>query len=552
MSKLAAAALSLLGIVPLFADLSPDQKAADFRALVDTYAKYYAPYEWKRDGLKVDALAIRPWLDRIARSQNDLEYYDILVEYIGSLNDAHDAFFLPSTFRATLGFGVDLYDGKALIDAIERNRLPVADYSFEIGDELVSMDGRTPAELIRSLEKYAVSANPLSTRRTAASMITVRSQWFMPRAHELGESAEIVVRRASGESATYKIPWRKTGIAVTSLTPPAPIRTAASQELRGHERLFRAQNFVVPEKQFIVGMGVREPVFQLPEGTDVRIGRNRSDALFSAIIKSGDYKIGYIRIPGFSSFSRANEQMQNEIAFMQQNTDGLVVDVMRNPGGSGCAAESLLRNLFTQDFTLLGAEQNVTWSDILTLTDDIQFYQELNFPDEDIAELRLMLNEFESAYRNNRARTRPMPLCGTTLDAKAAVDAEGKPIGYGKPMLLLVDEMTYSAAEIFAAVIQDNQRAKLFGRRTVGAGGSVGTVSGGIYSEGSASLTFSLLNRRGPISNPDLPAAPYIENIGVRPEIEKDYMTRDNLMNKGKDFVDAFLVAIVNEIKAKQ
>jgi hypothetical protein len=31
-----------------------------------------------------------------------------------------------------------------------------------------------------------------------------------------------------------------------------------------------------------------------------------------------------------------------------------------------------------------------------------------------------------------------------------------------------------------------------------------------------------------------------VENIGVRPEIQADYMTRDNLTQNGKPFVDTF------------
>ena len=38
----------------------------------------------------------------------------------------------------------------------------------------------------------------------------------------------------------------------------------------------------------------------------------------------------------------------------------------------------------------------------------------------------------------------------------------------------------------------------------------------------------------------------YIENVGVRPDIPVDYMTVDNLTNRGKAFVDAFTAAILN------
>jgi hypothetical protein len=41
-----------------------------------------------------------------------------------------------------------------------------------------------------------------------------------------------------------------------------------------------------------------------------------------------------------------------------------------------------------------------------------------------------------------------------------------------------------------------------------------------------------------------------VENIGVRPDITEDYMTRDNLMNRGATFVTAFSKAIAAHIRA--
>jgi hypothetical protein len=65
-------------------------------------------------------------------------------------------------------------------------------------------------------------------------------------------------------------------------------------------------------------------------------------------------------------------------------------------------------------------------------------------------------------------------------------------------------------------------------------------------------VTESLMNRKNPIVTSDYPTAPYVENIGVRPEIVVDYMTAANLNQKGKPFVDAFVAAIVAQIQAKK
>jgi hypothetical protein len=59
------------------------------------------------------------------------------------------------------------------------------------------------------------------------------------------------------------------------------------------------------------------------------------------------------------------------------------------------------------------------------------------------------------------------------------------------------------------------------------------------------------MNRKNPIVTAEYPTAPYVENIGVRPEITVDYMTIDNFSRGGKPFVDAFVAAIVARIQGK-
>src|ERR1700730_19458205 len=117
-------------VLRCFGQLTPDQKISDFNDLVALFDKNYGPYEWKRDTQNFDLLNTKPWLDRIRATQNDLDYYEVLVDYVAHLNDAHDNYNLPSTFVASLPLTVDLYDGKVLIDSINRTLLPAARYAF--------------------------------------------------------------------------------------------------------------------------------------------------------------------------------------------------------------------------------------------------------------------------------------------------------------------------------------------------------------------------------------------------------------------------------------
>ena len=209
MHRLATALLvvTVFGSTPHAQDaLTREQRVLDLTQLASFYAKNYAPYEWKRDTLGFDLLRLTPWLGRIWRA-DDLEFQEALIEYVASLNDAHDLIAFPTNFSASLGLSVDIYDGKVLIDGINRLTLPVAQFPFAIGDELVSVDGRSAQQLIQSFRKYAIAANRRSTDRVAASRIVSRSQQIMPHLPDIGNSARVVIRlAATGAKSTSTSP----------------------------------------------------------------------------------------------------------------------------------------------------------------------------------------------------------------------------------------------------------------------------------------------------------------------------------------------------------
>ena len=122
-----AALLLILSITSAHAQdaLTRDQRISDLTQLASQYAKNYGPYEWKRDVQGFDLLRLTSWLQRIQHS-DDLDFQEALIEYVASLNDAHDTIAFPTTFSASLPMSVDIYDGKVLIDAINRTALPVA------------------------------------------------------------------------------------------------------------------------------------------------------------------------------------------------------------------------------------------------------------------------------------------------------------------------------------------------------------------------------------------------------------------------------------------
>jgi C-terminal processing protease CtpA/Prc len=559
-----------------YAQLTMDQKVSDFQSLAGLYAKRYGPYEWKRDALGIDLFNIAPWLAQVQATKNDLDFYEVMSQYVASLNDAHDMYQVPSTFQASLNFTVDIYDGKLLVDSINRSRLPASEFGFVNGYELVSIDGQDAQKQLDGLLRYEIAANPRSTRRLAAELLTFRPQVLMPHAADVPEISVVLFRRPDGNLETYRIPWAKSGLLLTNVgsytTPglngaakvsalgrvsPAeePGDSAAPDETPAYlQVLNRLQNCRLPDKA-VNGFGGQVPAFaaSLPSSFVLRQGRSLFDPFYSGVFTAGGHNIGFIRIPSYAPLntSAALSIFQTEIAYFQANTEGLVVDEMRNPGGSVAYANAILSYLIPFKWRSIPFELRATSEFVRTFSSALVSASAQGAPQDTIDLLQMIKDEIVAANSAMRGRTKPIPLDIGTIDRDPATDSKGNIVAYSRPLIVLVDEMTASGGDAFAATIQDNARGPLLGWRTMGAGGNVEGWEAGTYSLGFTTVTESLMNRKNPVVTAEYPTAPYVENIGVRPDIVVDYMTVDNLNQRGKPFVDAFVAAMVARIEGK-
>ena len=212
-------ALLALAVVLVMAVFRPAYRAA-----------HVDPVEWKRDVLGFDLLRLTPWLQRIPHS-DDLDFQEALIEYVASLNDAHDYIAFPTTFSASLSMtrghlrrqGADRRDQP---DA----RLPVAQFPFVVGDELVSVDGTSGPGCHRVVPEVRDLGEP-AQHRSHRGQPHRQPQPADHAAHpELGETASVVVRlAATGAASTYTIPWVKNGIPILSQGPvPSPVAATAA------------------------------------------------------------------------------------------------------------------------------------------------------------------------------------------------------------------------------------------------------------------------------------------------------------------------------------
>ena len=599
MKRLLTVALFLCCASSSFGQLTEQQKVTDFKALVGLYDKAYGPYEWKAQALHFDLLDTQPWLEKVRSSRNDLSFYDVCVRYVASLDDSHDEFTLPSLYEAWLPITADLYDGRVLIDSIDRSMLDAKAYPFAVGDELLAVDGTSVGEWIKALRPYAVNArgNTFSRDRIAVGTMLDRYQGWYTYANRVqpGDTARVLVKGQGGPVATFVLPWQTLGIPLVEEGPVPnpggrfeaerhgsdegrgrrPIRELAKAEgsawgiwtgeraprerasaSRGEERVERQQEFSALEPDHevagsIVPFSSRFPSFNPPPGFVLRLGTRQSDEFVTGTFPVGTRSFGFIRIPSFSpaSLTNALAQFRAEILFFQQNTSGLVIDVMGNGGGNLCYENSLVQFLSPVPFEGIPLQVRATENWVMIFENALVNAQLRGAAQLTIDTLAGFLDEVQRALAESRGRTQPIPyICPAFCSGSGGVvyppatDSHGVNIAYTKPIVVLTDNFTISAAETFAATLQDANRATIYGIQTDGAGGNVVGYSftTGPFSEGSTRVTQSIEVRSHLVTAPGLPSAPYIENIGVQPDVVANYQTAANLLTLGQPFVSGF------------
>lgn len=578
----------ILGTATALPQLTTSQREADFQQLASLYARYYAPANWKIQALGVNIFDLSKWMPRVRAAKSDKEYFQVATEYVASFQDGHTVLYTPSQFVADAGIFVDLYDGKVLLEDWDRAAYPAAAFDWRIGDELISLDGRPAEELIREIAKTIGYGNPKGTLRLAAERLTMRRQEVYPLAPDTPDTSLAVFRGASGDLKTYTLRWTKWNLPLENLSPldsPFLLSKTASKNalaedymeplrqlrnlswsnhaLRSLRPAFASQTEKSQEIGNVLGIGSRTPRFSLPAGFQLRLGTAANHFFFSGTYMLEGKRIGFIRIPDFDPANPpvAFQQFLNEVAFFKANTDGLVVDLKGNPGGT-CYGLDYAKLLIPERFFYTG-HQILASNSALN-----QFQSALNFARIARAEpwvidtYEFYVNEVRAALQARRAMTGPIPLCqpmfssapaAETFEHQATRSAAGQVLAYDKPVIFLVDEFSASHADLFPAVMQDNRRGLVVGTRTGGLGGSVVDVAQSTaLSESSARVTVTLLTRRQDVVTNEFPTSAYIENIGVRPDRELEYMTRENLLQRGAPFVNAFSRIILEEINKQR
>src|SRR5213078_3103390 len=110
------------------------------------------------------------------------------------------------------------------------------------------------------------------------------------------------------------------------------------------------------------------------------------------------------------------------------NTDGLIVDEMRNTGGNLCFGEEIATRLIPYPFQATGFQLRAFWTRMLGFYNAYVNARDLGAPPDVVAQYQLLYNAVATANASLRGLTEPVPLCTSTLGRTPAPGAYTKPL----------------------------------------------------------------------------------------------------------------------------
>lgn len=431
--------------------------------LRDLYVNHY--HKMKFYGDHINAVARIADVSNRATSLTPEELNLAIHEIFTSQRDLHLNYALPQPYSCYVSFlpleFVDVMNEQAFSDDPV---LVVTDVyygyhvyssgieSIAIGDRLVSYNGLDPERAIAKNVQGGSGANLSGSKSRAIRHLGYRYHKYnlLPNADQV----ELVFRRPDNSTYTATIPWMSYLIGdclsqeqASSISPSAsddPIQVNAATGLSIDE--FEAQYGKITQ-ELNPGSTI-SPQIELLEGFDpiVQFGRfSNSHGTF-----------GYVRlssfVPGRTSVYSFLLGFQSMLEVLDQETDGLIIDV-RNNGGGYITISDLLPQMFSDEpvgiegFRMLATQLNKE-----VVSHPWFAYEWLG-----------LVNE---ALENNRRFTSAIPLTWPGY-------RELFQRAYHHPVAILTNANCYSACDIFSASMQDNGLAKIWGEHNkTGAGGA--------------------------------------------------------------------------------
>lgn len=548
----------------------------DLDSIKRTMQVQYAPFDWKISYIQWDIDAEYEKAMQKIFANDDIttkDFQQIVKQFLGSTQDYHvDATFY-STEYALLPFSIKTINGKCLVDWVDKDFWPSDQELIKQGDELLAFDDRSAFEVLEDLKiANGRLGNTFTDQALADSSLTLR---LGAAGHKVPQGLiNLLIQSGdTGEAKTYQLNWfyypEKIASPVDFLMLGEYLQIAKGNS--PGERLNEILNGILminplhqfytdkfkmrygelgASKSYLPFLG--QPIWKYDlEEINQSHNKHQNPIIniqskrinwFSYIYKNGEgHSIGYLRIPHYSGENQDFINLLPIIALLEKRTDALIIDQLNNSGGYVSFMYQILSLLSSAPLPTPKHQVAINQKEVMEAIDNIDELQLYQFLDENTESLsaKQMLDYYKfiiDEWQKGHFLTDSTHLGGVDY-----VQPHAR-IRYTKPILMLINELDFSAGDFMPAILQDSGRAILMGTPTAGAGGAV--------------TQFTFPNRHGikTISFTHTIAERInlqkIENLGVMPDIEYR-LTEDDLRSGYQGYKDAINQAVSQLIKHK-
>jgi hypothetical protein len=533
------------------------QMSLDLDIIKNIFAVQYAAAEWKGHCFSWDLeKEIKRAKKKIREKEHvsTKEYQRIVRDFCKSTLDYHvDAEFY-STEWAELPFRVKGVHERYFITYAEEEIFSSEGLLIPLqkGDELLYFEGLQIEAIVADFKKQELGNGTSITDQRLAEMLLTERIGALGHKVPSGAVSITVKHLNTGQEATYRLNWKYEPERITN-------HHATKQEKKDLlEDPFFLRKMVTPFFKQIALHGGGDRSLLGTRKTEIpplgKIVWSHSDRPFEACLYFTDTNqcIAFLRIPHYQGSGDEVRIFKSLIAFFEINSDLLVIDQCNNPGGHLLYMYSLLSVLTTKPLKTLPQRVLITQKDVAKSHDLLSVFSDIK-RDEDVqtlfanrslsshgypldyafvqgvkSECQFLIN----AWEKGQILTDPMTCFGIESIPPDPL------VRYTKPIIVLVNSLDFSCADLFPAILQDNKRALIFGSKTAGAGGYALFESyPNRFGIESISLTGSLIYR--------LDGSP-IENLGVTPDVLYE-LSENDYQNNYADYKKALL-----DLTAKQ
>jgi len=483
----------------------------------------YAPYEWKSElfGWDIDCAIDSAIGEVYANPCMDVKnYHQVVAKLLLSMKDYHVSPIFYSTEESSLPFRVVGDQGRYFIAEIDYSRLDPFVYPLHVGDELLEMNGEDVEEIVDRIRATMTANQDNHTDDRLAEILLTYRNGMTGDPIETGSVVIKVDSMYTGISS-YQISWEHNKEEIAQVKNPRALPLAGKID---YKTVFRGDMLspVADSHQGLSsGIGNKESV--LPDLGKV-IWRNEDSNLFQAYIYRNfdGALVGFLRIPTYMAEIEEIIELVDIINKFEDLTDGLVIDQMSNGGGNLFYAYALASMLTDKPIQAPLHQVKLTPEEIYLATMLKKDLANVKTDEEAISilgghiagypvtyQLVLMLRNWADMmiedWGNGQILSRPLPLYGIDKINPSPFAR------YTKPIIMLINELDFSCADIVPAIMQDSGRARLMGQNTAGAGGFVTFKQhSGQLGVAGFSMTGSLMIRAD---------GSKIESVGVRPDV---------------------------------